>query len=234
MKILVIKKRTLFIAIAVILILSAILGIVLKCASVFASAPSMQKTIVIDAGHGGWDYGVIGKDGLKESEFNLIMAKELCQLLKDSGFKVVMTRKTDEGLYKENDKNRKRADMEERKRIIRKSNPDIVISIHANKYPSRSRRGAQVFFDEFNSDGKILAESIQSNLNILNMAYVERNFSALKGDYYLLKCCSAPSVIVECGFLSNPEDEKLLSDSKYRNEMTFCIYSGIVGYFETA
>lgn len=233
MKIIIMKKKTLFAIIAIILLAIVILGISVTYASKVASSPADARVVVIDAGHGGRDDGVTGIMGTKESEFNLKMTFLLRDLLKEAGFKVVLTRENNDGLYGSVDKHRKRADMAERKKIIQKANPDIIISIHANKYPSSDRRGAQVFFDEYNKKGEVLAKNIQANVNLLNKEFINRDFVALKGDYFLLKCSNAPSVIMECGFLSNAEDEKLLADEKYCQRMAFCIYGGIISYFET-
>ncbi|HKL74188.1 MAG TPA: N-acetylmuramoyl-L-alanine amidase [Clostridia bacterium] len=232
MKIIIMKKKTLFTIIAIILLVVVALSISATYASKQTASPIDAKVIVLDAGHGGVDKGVVSKNGTKESEFNLKMTFLVRDMLKEAGFKVVLTRENEEGLYGDATKHRKRADMVARKKIIQKNNPDIIISIHANKYPSGDRRGAQVFFDEYNEKGKILAKNIQANVNLLNKEYVNRDFSALSGDYFLLKCSKAPSVIMECGFLSNQEDEKLLADNAYCQRMAFCIYGGIVSFFE--
>jgi N-acetylmuramoyl-L-alanine amidase len=233
MKIIVMKKKTFFSIIALIILAAIVLCVSLSYASKAAAAPADAKVIVIDAGHGGVDTGVVSKNGVKESDFNLKMTFLLRDLLKEAGFKVVLTRENENGLYGDAVIKRKKADMEARKKIIQQARPDIVISIHANKFPSSERRGAQVFFDEYNNAGKLLADSIQSNVNLLNKEFVKRDFDALAGDYFLLKCSKAPSVIMECGFLSNPEDEILLTDNEYCKRLAFCIYGGIVGYLET-
>lgn len=227
----ILKKKRILVAILCVAIFCvfALGGVGIAKAS---GTPAYKYTVVIDPGHGGIDGGVVGAGGYKESEFNLAMSKELAQFLTDAGFRVVLTREDENGLYDEDDVNKKCADMEKRKDIIVKTNPDFVISIHANKFPGDSRRGAQAFFDGMSNDGKELAENIQSGLNALNSKYVGKEFPALKGDYFMLKCTRKPSVIVECGFLSNAEDEKLLSDAEYRRQLAFAIYSGIVGYCE--
>jgi N-acetylmuramoyl-L-alanine amidase len=232
MKILIMKKKTLFAIIAIILLGVVVLSVSLTYASKQTAKPLDAKVIVLDAGHGGIDNGVVGKNGTKESEFNLKMTFLLRDLLDDAGFKVVLTRENNDGLYGNTVKHRKRADMAARKKIIQKNNPDIIISIHANKYPSSDRRGAQVFFDEYNQSGMSLAKNVQANVNVLNKEFVKRDFAALSGDYFLLKCSRAPSIIMECGFLSNEEDEKLLADDKYCQRLAFCIYGGVVGFFE--
>jgi N-acetylmuramoyl-L-alanine amidase len=233
MKIIVIKKKALFVIIAIILVACVILGLMLGCRSITTTVPIDEKVIVLDAGHGGVDNGVVGVNGTKESEFNLSMTLRLATLLEEGGFTVVLTRENEDGLYGDVTTNRKRADLEARKTIIQENNPDMVISIHANKYPSTDRRGAQVFYNEFSLSGEDLANCIQTNLNLLNVEYIERDFAALSGDYYLLNCTQAPSVIVECGFLSNEEDEILLTNEDYCQKMGFSIYSGVVAYFET-
>jgi N-acetylmuramoyl-L-alanine amidase len=124
----------------------------------------------------------------------------------------------------------KRKDMAKRKEIILSANPNLVVSIHCNKYPDKSRRGAQVFFEPRSDSSIALAKFLQSSVNILNKSYVNREFSSLKGNYYMLKCSPYPSAIVECGFLSNEEDDKLLTTSAYQDEMAESIYTGIYSF----
>ena len=190
----------------------------------------VKHKIVLDAGHGGVDAGATGKQtGVKESELNLMIVKKLEKYLVDAGFEVVLTRSTDAGLYGIATKNLKRKDMEKRREIIEKENPSMVISVHLNKYSLPSRRGAQVFYKEGVENSKILAESIQNCFNQLEES--TREFNALKGDYFLLNCSSAPSVIAECGFLSNLEEEKLLITEEYQNKIAYSIFKGVVNYY---
>lgn len=228
----VLKKKQLFIAVLCIVLCAAFALGGAGIAKAKASSPAYEYVVVIDPGHGGQDGGVTGKNGYKESDFNLAMAKELSAMLDAAGYGVVMTRTDENGLYSDSDSNKKQADMAARKKIILDADPDFIVSIHANKFPGDSRRGAQVFFDEFNDEGKALAESIQKNLNVLNSKHVGKTYDALQGDYYMLKCCSKPSVIVECGFLSNADDEALLSDEEYRRRLAFAVYSGLTAFCE--
>lgn len=230
MRFFVCKKKTLIAIILCIAVCAVCVGGGIGIAAAASGKPAARPLIVVDPGHGGIDYGVTGKEGTKESEFNLEMSFVLKELFESAGFGVVMTRTDENGLYGDADDNFKRADMAARKKIIQDSAPDLVISVHANKFPGEDRRGAQVFYDGFNENGKRLADFIQSGLNSLNTQYVGRTYSALKGDYFILKCSLAPSVIVECGFLSNSEDEKLLNDAEYRKKLAFAVYSGAVGY----
>ena len=156
------------------------------------------------------------------------MVKKLEKFLVDAGFFVVLTRSTDAGLYGIATSNLKRKDMEKRREIIRKTSPDLVVSIHMNKYSLASRRGAQVFYKKNDEFGKILAESIQYSFNQMEQAV--RTCNALTGDYYILNCSEYPSVIAECGFLSNIEDECLLITEEYQEDIAYAIYKGIAGY----
>lgn len=229
----VVKKKNIilvFFAVALIIALTGT-GIALSKTRVFAM--QQKYTVVIDAGHGGADGGVTGKTGVKESDLNLIIARLLEKKLSDGGVKTVMTRKDENGLYGDSLDKFKARDFAERKRIIQESNPDAVISIHANKFPqSSSRRGAQVFYNPTSEDGKELAVCLQNSLNTLNEKYVGKTFSPLKGEYFMLNCTKKPSVIVECGFLSNEEDEKLLLTPEYREELADAIALGLTDYYK--
>lgn len=226
----IVKKKSIIAFVLVLTFVAFLLcfGFIIKTSA--EDGNSMGYKIVIDAGHGGIDAGVSGvKTGVKESELNLKVTKKLEKYLVDAGFSVVLTRKTDAGLYGVATSNLKRKDMLKRKEIILEEKPTLVISIHMNKYSVSTRRGAQVFYKSGDEFGKILAHSIQNNFNLMESA--SRECSALVGDYYILNCSSYPSVIAECGFLSNPEDEALLIQDEYQNELAYTIFKGIIEYF---
>lgn len=186
-----------------------------------------QFTVCIDAGHGGVDGGVTGVNtGVKESDLNLSVSRLLKEQFENCGITVVMTRKTKDGLYGTATSGFKRRDMEKRREIIEQSKPDMVISIHMNKYSSPSRSGPQVFFLEKGCAGEALAVSLQNALN----KFTGNSHSALSGDYFILKCTDSPSVIVECGFLSNAEDERKLSDKEYQAQLAKIIFEGAMMY----
>ncbi len=185
--------------------------------------------IVLDAGHGGVDNGVCGiNTGVKESEINLAVVKKLQKYLEDAGMSVVLTRNSDAGLYGIATKNLKKRDMQKRKEIIEKAEPHLVVSIHMNEYTTTTRRGAQVFYKKDSLEGKKLALSIQDSFN--DMKESLRDFSPLIGDYFILNCSDFPSVIAECGFLSNPEEEALLVTEEYQDDIAYAVFKGIVGY----
>ncbi|MDE6372786.1 MAG: N-acetylmuramoyl-L-alanine amidase, partial [Clostridia bacterium] len=174
-----------------------------------------EYTVVIDAGHGGIDGGVVGSQGVKESDINLKMAGILQNILEDKGIGVVMTRTSKDALN-----NIKRLDMQARKDIIVKAAPVAVISLHVNRFTDSSRRGAQVFYDD-TGIGKDFAENMQNSINQnINAKYSGRDdYEAIGGDLFITKCVKAPSIIIECGFISNAEDEKLLLSQEYCQEL---------------
>ncbi len=224
------KKNLIIISVLIVTVLTFIVCFsALSVRAVNEEAPSKIR-VVIDAGHGGVDGGVLGvKTGVKESDLNLKVSFKLEELFLSAGFDVVMTRRSDAGLYGMATKNLKRKDMEKRREVIKKAKPDLVISVHMNKYSVQTRRGAQVFYKNSSEQGKILAKSIQESFNVMPEA--SRSCSALTGDYYILNCTEYPSVIVECGFLSNPEDEALLVTESYRENIAYAIFKGAIEYF---
>jgi N-acetylmuramoyl-L-alanine amidase len=192
-------------------------------------AVSNNITIVIDAGHGGKDVGTSGTvTGVFESDLNLIFSKKLEEYFAALGFRVIQTRKTKEALYVGANGFIKKKDMEVRRNIIEKAEPDMVISIHMNDYKADpSQCGAQTFYNAENEQSKKLSDLIQKELNKVNI----KQKVNLAGDYYILNSSSAPSALVECGFLSNPNEEALLQDEEYQNKITYAIFSGAVAYF---
>ena len=226
---LILFKKSFVIALAVILASGVILGI---CCGVAAKTTlaTAEKVIVIDAGHGGVDAGVLGiNTKTRESDINIAIAKQLKGYFVNAGFAVVMTRKTNAGLYGAPTKGFKMRDMKKRKEIIETNKADMVISVHQNFCPIPSKRGATVFFDKSSECGTELARQIQKSLN--DMQEGAKKNEALAGDYYMLKCTNNPSVIVECGFLSNGEDEKLLTSEEYQNKIAYAIFKGAVSYY---
>ncbi len=204
------------------------------CATYFTvkacASPKPAYTIVIDAGHGGKDGGAIGKiSGVTESELNLKYAKALSSLCKEYGFKVVMTRSDMNGLYSETATNKKKSEMAKREKIIKKSNADLVVSIHMNSFPSGSARGSQVFYAQGNEAGQALADSVSLALN-KNIEHAKK--TAKVGDYYVLNCTKKPAILVECGFLSNAEEERLLQDDAYTKNFCYQILCGILMFFK--
>lgn len=220
-----ISKRSIIFAMTVIIALTAIcLPFAIRTTSY--AGEFNGKIVVLDAGHGGIDGGVVGKrSDAKESDINLAICRALESYLVRSGFTVVFTRKTTDGLYDLAASNRKKSDMLARKRIIENAAPDLVVSIHLNQYPLESVHGAQVFYAANSEDSAKRAQYMQSMLNTI---LPECNRSAKSGDYYILNCTQYPSMLIECGFLSNAREEALLVTSEYQDKVAYAIYSGIV------
>ncbi len=196
------------------------------------AAATIRLTIVIDAGHGGVDGGVVGiSTGTKESDINLSLSRLLQGEFEDAGFLVVQTRPTEAGLYGAATAGYKKRDMQRRAEIIRSSNPVAVVSVHQNFFSQTSRRGAQVFFCESSEHSKTLAALVQTSLN--SMPECVKKTAALAGDYYILNTSEAPAIIVECGFLSNPDDEALLLSASYQKKISRAIAEGVLSFLSS-
>ncbi len=197
-----------------------------------AAFSKSEMRVVVDAGHGGIDGGVIGKGtGVKESELNLAIAMELKGVLEDMGFAVTLTRKTAGGLYGTTAKGFKKRDMQRRKEIIERASPALVISVHQNFYPSKATRGGQVFYSKKNEGSKKLAVSVQAKLNELYAKEKVKERKASAGEYFMLECAPCPSIIVECGFLSNEKDERLLQKAAWQRRLAESVVGGVLEYF---
>lgn len=231
MKFLVIKKQTIKNILIVLLTFVLAFSILTISKNVFATTTEkINYTIVLDAGHGGIDGGSEGVvSGVKESELNLKVTKKLEKLLNTFGFNVVLTRTNADGLYSQLATNKKQDDMKKRKEIIQKSKPNMVVSIHMNSFPNKHERGAQVFYQVGEETSKQLAQTIQNEM-IKNL--VEAREFCNHSDLYILQCTKNPSVVVEGGFLSNPEEEALLITDEYQAKLAYSVFCGILKFFE--
>lgn len=223
----VIKRKNLVILGCVLLLLSlAVIFMPIKTASI----PKPEYTIVIDAGHGGRDGGAVGKTtGITESELNLKYAKKLKALCEEFGVGAVMTRAGMEGLYDENASNKKRSEMEKRKSIINGSGADLMISFHMNSFPLESSNGAYVFYAKGSGEGFTLAKGVQESLC---QSFDNARGYVSVGDYFVLNCSEIPAILVECGFLSNPKEERLLVSDEYCERFCYAVLAGILSYFK--
>lgn len=227
------KKSFFAFGLAVVFTFLAAVGLCFR-ALVSAQAVSAFDTgmkVVIDAGHGGIDGGVVGRaTGVKESDLNLAIAFRLQSELTDMGFEVVMTRKTQAGLYDTTAKGFKKRDMQKRKEIIQSAEPDLVISLHQNYYPSQKTRGGQVFYPKGEDAGKAFAFAVQEKVNALYAEEGVKGRKATAEEYFILRCSDCPSIIVECGFLSNSADEKLLMSERWQGEIARSVAAGVAGF----
>lgn len=190
-----------------------------------------KGTIVIDAGHGGDDPGMIGSSGINEKVLNLVYAKKLEALLTESGYRVVQTRSTEAGLYDADQTHKKAQDMQRRCAIIEAEQPLVTISIHQNSYPDASVCGPQVFYYEQSAEGEKLATAIQDCMNE-QLAIARPRVQKGNSSYYILKRSASTTVIVECGFLSNPQEEMKLQEEAYQDQVAQAICDGVLQYLE--
>lgn len=185
-------------------------------------------TIVIDAGHGGRDGGSVGVNGTIEKEINLLYAKTLKEKLVDAGYRVVMTRETDAGLYSPFAQNKKLSDMNKRMNIIKKANPNLVISIHMNSFSSAEARGVCTYHKIDDPASIEIGNIIQK---LLKSIAGNGNEQSKAGDFFMLNCSYYTSILIECGFLSNPEEERLLNSKEYMDKIVSAIVGGVMLYF---
>ena len=219
----------LFLTVYIILIVVAFSNIDEIAQTSSAFNPS-KPTVVIDAGHGGEDGGAVDNN-IVEKDINLSIAKKLADLLRVNGFDVIETRTDDIMINTDGNtlREKKVSDMKNRLAVFDTEN-SIVISIHQNKFPQSKYHGTQVFYGIKNSGSKTLAENVQSNIVKLIQPDNKRECKMADGGIFLLKNCVNPSIIVECGFISNYEEAQLLSDERYQRKMSFSIFCGLMDY----
>ena len=195
-----------------------------------SSSDDPQKgTIVLDPGHGGDDPGMTGSSGITEKVLNLVYAKKLARLFTDAGYRVVLTRETEDGLYDADSSHKKAQDMQRRVAIIAEEQPVLTLSIHQNSYQDPAVCGPQVFFYEHSADGEALAKCIQDSLNT-ELAIARPRVHKGNGSYYILKRSEGTTVIVECGFLSNPQEEEKLQQEAYQDQVVQAVFDGTMTY----
>ena len=201
-------------------------------------ALSLSRRILISfglfppPGHGGNDPGKVGVDKSLEKDINLAITLKLKEYLEQSDVKVILTREDDRGLYTEKDHSKKAADMKKGCQIIEAAKPEIVVSIHQNSYHEESVSGGQVFYYKGSEKGKRLAELIQERFDYVLGKGNRRQVKA-NDNYYLLLHVKCPIVIVECGFLSNWEEAKMLNSPEYQDRLAWTIHMGIMEYLNS-
>ena len=197
--------------------------------------PITNKTIIVDAGHGGIDPGSMTDDqSVKEKDVNLKITKKVKELLEASGAMVILTRNDDTSLYTEQVgktiRQKYNENLKNRKKIIQESSADMFISIHLNKFQESKYYGAQTFYPAGKEDDKQLATYIQGELKRVVDKTNNRKIKSTN-DIYLIKDNEIPSTLIECGFLSNDKEAKLLNDEEYQDRIAWSIYVGIQKYF---
>ncbi|MGL5753832.1 MAG: N-acetylmuramoyl-L-alanine amidase CwlD [Paraclostridium sp.] len=225
----------------------SLIGALLCCLSIFifevkknsqnvmSYMPATNKVIMLDAGHGGIDPGALNEDkDILEKDINLQITLKLRELLEASGCLVLLTREEDVSLYEEGvgktTRQKYNENLKNRKKLIKESGVDAFISIHLNKFEQSKYYGAQTFYPEGQDDSKLLSKFIQEELKRVVDKSNQREVKPSK-DIYLLKDNEIPSVLIECGFLSNEKETDLLNDEKYQEKIAWAIYAGMQKYF---
>ena len=184
-------------------------------------------TIVVDAGHGGFDGGATGTDsGVHEAGLNLAVAEQAAQGLRNAGLTVRMTRESEGALGAT-----KAVDMAARKRIFSGGDVDLVVSIHMNHFSDRAVSGPMAYYMQGSKEGQKLAQQV---IDSLTDAAGRSRRLANPGDYFVIRECACPAVLVECGFLSNSTDEQALQDPAHQAALAQAIVKGILSYLEEA
>lgn len=202
---------------------------------VMSYMPITNKVILLDAGHGGIDPGATNEDkSILEKDINLQITLKLRELLESSGCLVLLTREEDTSLYEEEagktTRQKYNENLKNRRKMIEESGVDAFVSIHLNKFEQSKYYGAQTFYPEGQNDSKLLSQFIQDELKRVVDKTNQRKIKPSK-DIYLLKENKIPSVLIECGFLSNEKESKLLNDEKYQEKVAWAVYAGIQKYF---
>lgn len=229
------KKSRLFLGILILFLTVFVCGMMKS--AVFSGKetflPTDGKTIIIDAGHGAPDGGAVGDSGVLEKDLNLAVAQILQKFMESGGTRVLLTRSDDNGIYDISGsiKNKKVSDIKNRERFMNETNADVFVSVHMNKFSEKQYSGPQVFYSVNDDDSKQLAECIQSNMIAALSPKSKREIKPADKNIYLLKNATIPAVLVECGFLSNAEEEQKLKDENYQRKLAWAIYCGLIEYF---
>lgn len=219
---------------AVIIIIFAV-GIAVGGVKKYVSIPTFSDNnlkIVVDAGHGDPDGGAVGVSGTLEKDINLAIAQKLQEILDGMGAEVIMTREGDSGIYDESAatiRKMKVSDMRKRLDIIKKSGADLFLSIHMNSFSDSSVNGLHIFYDKNHPAIEPLAKEIQENISSVTGASAHTVKTADE-KLFLMKQSPIPSVLVECGFLSNPTEEQKLTDEEYQAKIAWAIAKSLENY----
>ncbi len=213
--------------------LSTVTVKIIKTGSAFIQHKSKEYVVILDAGHGGFDGGAVVGD-IFEKDINLKISNKLCYMLKMAGFKVITTRTDDSSTESDSSLSisaKKKSDLRNRLAISNEYPEAVFLSIHLNKYSSAAPKGAQMFFSTNNENSEILAETIRKSIVNLLQENNTRQIKKGSDSAFILKFSKIPTVIIECGFMSNPEELKNLLDDKYQTQIAFAIFCGVLDYY---
>ncbi len=199
------------------------------------AAEAVERTIIVlDPGHGGLDSGAVGGNGTLEKDVNLSIVRILRDMLELSGFDVVLTRSEDISIYDagvEGIRNQKLSDMDNRLEIVQSYPDSIFLCIHQNNYTDPKYFGGQMFYNNNNPNNRTLAQIMQNKFAELQPGN-DREIKLSGDELFLLKSNPNPSLMIECGFLSNPHEEARPSTWEYQQQVAFSIYGGLMEYID--
>ncbi len=192
-----------------------------------------NKTVIIDAGHGGFDGGTSSSDGTVEKDLNLQISHKINEILNSFGVKTIMTRTGDNGLNDENlptIRQKKISDIKNRLSLINETEDAVFVSIHQNHFSQDKYSGAQVFYSKNNPQSQQLAEKIRFRLITALQLDNTREIKQSGSEIYLLFHAKIPAVMVECGFMSNYNETQLLKNEEYQKKLAFTVAMGIIDF----
>lgn len=218
------------------LIICIISSVIIVDKGILTASANLEfsKTVILDAGHGGFDGGAVASDGTVEKDINLNITLMVAKFLKQNGFTVIMTRENDVSTDDvETDKiaTRKKSDLKNRLNLMNDYKDAVFVSVHLNKFTTSAASGSQVFYSK-SEKSKLLGECIQKSIVSHIQPENTRVNKQATSSTYLLYNATIPTVLVECGFLSNKVELEKLKTKDYQNKMAFCIYCGILEYFK--
>lgn len=226
-------KKALFIFFSIFLIVSILILQEIKIASTSQLIEDDFPVIIIDAGHGGEDGGAVGADGTNEKDINLSIALKLNDILTVLGYKTRMVRTTDISIHNEGSntlREKKVSDIHNRAAIMEEYENCLYVSIHQNKYEDSGIWGAQTFYSPNDEVSKNLAQFIQTSIATKIQPDNKRLIKESGTSIYVLYNATKPAVMVECGFISNPNELSQLKTEEYQSKMAFSISTGIINY----
>lgn len=219
------------VALIIALVFLLIFAIMKLNAYAFEDVQPEDVCILIDPGHGAEDGGAVSDDGVVEKGINLSISTYLREYLELSGFEVIMTREDDNIMGDQTLptlQERHRSDMHARLDLYNSEDVDYVISIHQNKFTESQYSGAQVFYSPNDEQSEVLADYMRKSIVGFLQPENTREIKKAGSNIYLLNNCNNPCILVECGFLSNPEETALLNTEEYQRQMAFTIYCGML------
>lgn len=226
------KKTLIFFVTSIVISVFCGFGILNATQNVFEE--NHIPIVIVDAGHGEPDGGAVGVNGTLEKDINLAISKKLEEVLDAKGIRVIMTRTGDMALFENRDgslREKKREDMNTRLSIMKKSRADLFLSIHMNSFESKKANGLHVFYAENHKEIEELAKKIQEHISGITGAATHAVKTADK-NLFLMKNPPVPAILVECGFISNPDEEKKLNEEDYQSRIAWAIAEAVEIYFK--